>query len=450
MTTNNTELAVFAHIDGQWEDCGQLILREERDELCTSLFEYNEFYRSGERSIALAPFDLSFEDTPVAPHTLLVPKNGLPYFGALRDATPDSWGRRVIESKLNAPLNGLPESQYVLHASSERVGMIDVRRMDSDLPSEQRDDWTNLENLAQAAEFVEEGLSVAGKHCDIFAQGVGLGGARPKASVRDEEDILWLAKFSSPGDRFTIPAVECATLQMAERAGIRVPDVRFTRIDERWVMLIRRFDRFWKLRGGPRLDEVGRMSSVPGDGRIEHRTPFISALTLIGCDESESRNVKYSDLARVIQQHCHPSIASEDMRELYRRMIFNIFTTCDDDHLRNHGFLWDEEICGWRLSPAYDVVPRPSVSSERYLHLGVGAQGRLATIDNALTEHFAFSLSKRDAAEAISEVWSVVQDWRRHYDASGVDGKDIQTIAPAFRSIDDVASEDVRRALLKT
>ncbi|MDR5819302.1 HipA domain-containing protein [Caballeronia sp. LZ043] len=450
MTTNNSELAVFAHIDGQWESCGQLILREERDELCTSLFEFNESYSSGERSISLDPLDLFISGPPYTPNTLLAPKNGLPYFGALRDATPDSWGRRVIEAKLDAPLNGLRESQYMLHASSDRVGMIDVRRTFDDPPLEQRDDSSNLENLAQSAGLIEQGSPIADKQRDIFAQGVGLGGARPKVSIRDEEGVLWLAKFSSLGDRFAIPAVECATLRMAAKAGLRVPDVTTVRVGERDVMLIRRFDRFWKIPGTAGLDEVERMSSFPGADLVEHRTPFISALTLIGCDESESRNVKYSDLAAMMLLYCHPDIVRSDMRELYRRMVFNVFTTCDDDHLRNHGFTWDEMICGWRLSPLYDVVPRPSVSSERYLHLGVGAQGRLATIDNALTEHFAFGLSEQDAAEAILEVWGVVQDWRRHYDASGVDGKDIQTIAPAFRSIDDVASEDVRRALLKT
>ncbi|SAL18772.1 putative protein related to capsule biosynthesis enzyme-like protein [Caballeronia sordidicola] len=266
MTTNNTELAVFAHIGGRWEICGQLILREELGELRTSLFEYNEFYRRGERSTALDPVDLSFSETPGPTNNLLAPKNGLPYFGALRDATPDAWGRRVIESKLGGELNGLPESQYVLHAGSERVGMIDVRQTDDDLPSEQRDHWSNLQNLAQAAELVEEGLPVSGKQRDIFAQGVGLGGARPKASIRDEKGILWLAKFSSRGDRFAIPSIECATLKMAAKAGIRVPDVKTSRLGERQLMLIRRFDRFWKHSGDARLDEGSRMSSVPGGG----------------------------------------------------------------------------------------------------------------------------------------------------------------------------------------
>lgn len=446
-TKNNTKLAVFAYIDGQWVSCGQLILREELGELRTSLFKYNEVYRSGERSLELDPVNLSFSKTPVAPNALLAPKAPLPYFGALRDATPDSWGRRVIEAKLRAPLNSLPESQYMLHASSERAGMIDVRRTESDLPSGQQDEWSNLENLARAAELIEEGLPISGKHRDIFAQGVGLGGARPKVSIRDEEGVLWLAKFSSRGDRFAIPAVECATLQMAEKAGIRVPEVKTMRLGDQQLMLIRRFDRFWKLPGGASLDEGSRMSSVPGDERAEHRIPFISALTLMGCDESESRNVAYSSLAKTMLLHCHPDIVRSDMRELYRRMIFNVFTTCDDDHLRNHGFIWDEIIRGWRLSPLYDVVPRPSVSSERFLHLGVGTQGRLATLDNALTEHRAFDLSEQAAVEIISDVWQVVRNWRPHFMASGVEGKDLAAIASAFRNIDEIASNDIRRML---
>nr|WP_284503287.1 HipA domain-containing protein [Caballeronia sp. GAWG1-1] len=325
--------------------------------------------------------------------------------------------------------------------------MIDVRQTDGGLPSRQRDDWSNLESLALAAEFIEEGVPVTGKHRDIFAQGVGLGGARPKASIRDEEGVLWLAKFSSPGDRFEIPAVECATLTMAAKAGIRVPTAKTLSLGERKLMLIRRFDRFWKVPGGASLDEGRRMSSVPGDERVEHRTPFISALTLMGCDESESRNVKYSSVAAMMHRYCHPAIVGGDIRELYRRMIFNIFATCDDDHLRNHGFIWDEMIRGWRLSPLYDVVPRPSISGERFLHLGVGIQGRLATIDNALSEHRAFGLSEQAAVEIISDVWRVVQNWRRHFEASGVEGKDLETIASAFRNIDEIASDDVRHIL---
>ncbi|SAL18765.1 HipA domain-containing protein [Caballeronia sordidicola] len=167
----------------------------------------------------------------------------------------------------------------------------------------------------------------------------------------------------------------------------------------------------------------------------------------MGCDESESRNVKYSNLAEMMLHYCHAAVVRNDMHELYRRMIFNILTTCDDDHLRNHAFIWDEAIGGWRLSPLYDVVPRPSISSERYLHLGVGTQGRLATLDNALTEHRAFGLSQQAAAEIVSEVWEVVRNWRTHFVESGVEGKDLQTIASAFRVIDEIASNNVRRVL---
>jgi serine/threonine-protein kinase HipA len=447
MTVKHSELAVFAHIDGQWTPCGQLTLGENDINLVSSTFEYHDSYRHSANAVDVDPVSLGFGATMGASGSRLEPKGGLPFFGAFRDATPDSWGRRVIESKLDAPINGLPESTYMLHAGSERVGLLDIRRNATDAPTEPRDDWSNLANLVHAASRVDDGLPISDKRCDLFVQGTGLGGARPKASVRDEHGILWLAKFSSRGDRFDIPAVECASLRMAGQAGLRIPTVKTTTLDGRRVMLIRRFDRYWKVPCSEALDESERLTSRPGGGRQEHRSGFVSALTLVGCDESQSRDMAYSHVAAAMAVYCHAASVRRDMHELFKRMVFNIFTSNDDDHLRNHAFCWDEHSRGWKLSPLYDVLPRPSLASERFLHLGVGAQGRLATLDNALTRHEAFCLSKQAAAEVISEVWAIVRDWRRHFDASGVGERDMETVASAFRSIDDIASVNLRRKL---
>ena len=447
MTVKHSEFAVFAHIDGRWAPCGQLTLGEDHVHLVSSTFEYHDSYRHSASGVEVDPVSLRFGATMGASGSRLKPTGGLAFFGALRDATPDSWGRRVIESKLNAPINGLPESTYMLHAGSERVGLLDIRRNAPDAPTQPRDDWNNLANLADAAGRVDDGLPVSGKQCDIFLQGTGLGGARPKASVRDEQGVLWLAKFSSRSDTFDIPAVECASLSLAAEAGLRTPPVKTMTLGAHNVMLIRRFDRYWKVPRSEAMAESGRLTSRPGDGRTEHRAAFVSALTLVGCDESQSRDMSYADLARAMGVYCHAGFVRRDLHELFKRMVFNIFTSNDDDHLRNHGFWCDEHSSGWRLSPLYDVLPRPSIASERFLHLGIGAQGRLATVDNALSEHEGFCLSWQAAAEVISEVWDAIRDWRRHFEASGVEGDDIEKVASAFRSIDDIASAELRRKL---
>lgn len=128
-------------------------------------------------------------------------------------------------------------------------------------------------------------------------------------------------------------------------------------------------------------------------------------------------------------------------------MVFNIFVGNDDDHLRNHGFLWDPRLPGWRLSPLYDVLPRPSLAAERYLHLGIGPQGRLATLDNALGGYQMFSLSLPRACELVSEVWHAVREWKGSFERSGVPADDIAKIAPAFRHLDNISTPGTRKLL---
>lgn len=136
-----------------------------------------------------------------------------------------------------------------------------------------------------------------------------------------------------------------------------------------------------------------------------------------------------------------------DNKDLYRRMIYNIFVTNNDDHLRNHGFIWDPKYLGWRLSPLYDVTPNTSVAHDRYLHLSVGPQGKYAHLDNALAAHSWFRLSEKAAADVIAQVWEKVREWKVFFEASGVPEDQIEKIATAFRHIDDVASADVRKKI---
>lgn len=128
-------------------------------------------------------------------------------------------------------------------------------------------------------------------------------------------------------------------------------------------------------------------------------------------------------------------------------MIFNILVSNDDDHLRNHGFIWDHRLPGWRLSPLYDVLPRASYATERYLHLGVGPQGRLASLDNALATHEKFTLSQATACQLTGEVWRVVRQWRTYFDESGVPDAEQAKISAAFRHIDDVSTPELRKLL---
>jgi serine/threonine-protein kinase HipA len=212
-------------------------------------------------------------------------------------------------------------------------------------------------------------------------------------------------------------------------------------------MLIRRFDRYWAKPGDEAQLPEQLQSTVPAAGLVEKRLGFVSGLTLVASDEMDSPNKSYGDLAQAVRRYCHESVIRENNRELFERLVFNIFVSNDDDHLRNHGFVWDVRLPGWRLSPLYDVMPRASVASERRLHLGVGPEGRNATLDNAFAGRETFTLSADSAAQCISRIWKTVREWKVHFEEYQVPGDQIEKIAPAFRHIDDVSTPALRKLI---
>lgn len=447
MAARETKLMVFACLGTDWAPCGQLGLTEENERLLASNFAYGLNYLKRGEALEVDPVSLSIADRDAVRGKRLLPVNQLPFFGGIRDAAPDAWGRRVIEAKLKVPANSLPESQYLLHAGSERVGALDVRSNIQDGPSPGSEGLQNLAYLMEAAERIEDGQPIPTHLEAIFREGTALGGARPKASVRDEAGVLWLAKFASRHDSFDVPAIECASLQLARHAGLNVPPVHTMMLSNRRLMLIRRFDRYWATPGVALTPNIDLLATHPGEGRVEHRMGFVSGLTLVACDETESRAKAYADLAEAVRRYCHPSVIRQNNEELFKRMIFNILVSNDDDHLRNHGFIWDHRLPGWRLSPLYDVLPRASYATERYLHLGVGPQGRLASLDNALATHEKFTLSQATACQLTGEVWRVVRQWRTYFDESGVPDAEQAKISAAFRHIDDVSTPELRKLL---
>ena len=418
---------VFAHLPGASDavPAGVLTLVEKGRETAASRFAYGRHYLERPNRIPVDPQSLPLDSS--ARGTAIAPVNGLALFGALRDATPDLWGRRVIENKLRAPPDSLPESVYLDHAGDNRAGALDLRKArdapgsPSLLPSA-----LDLDHLLQAADRIAEGEPVPVHLELIFAGAPSLGGARPKAAILDA-GRQWVAKFPARGDGFNMPMIERASLELARAAGIRVPATRLIHLgDNRDVMLIARFDRGDEAAGYP-------------------RTHMVSALTMLGLDEHD-RNASYIDLCRVIDQFGVSGEVQADRAELFRRMVFNILVTNDDDHLRNHAFLFDAARAGWRLSPLYDVVPRPMLGSERYLALGVGLEGRTATLDNALSQCEQFGLAKPAAATIIDEVVAAVRPWRDFFEAKGATAKECDKVASAFRRAGDIGFRQVQAA----
>jgi serine/threonine-protein kinase HipA len=424
----NKKLAVFIHLNGAFAPAGLLEMSEDREELLSSNFTYGLRYLDRSNAIDIDPASLSIENKETIRERRLFPANALTMFGAIRDASPDGWGRRVIESRLKVKTNSLPESTYLLESGSERAGALDIRpSVSSPFKAQNRNTILQIEYLLEAADRIEQGYPVPAQLQDIFDAGSSMGGMRPKAVVKDENNIQWIAKFPSLNDRLNVPVIEAATMKLAFEAGMNVPEVKTMEIGRQSVMLIQRFDR----------------SEIEG---VQHRHHMVSALTMIGCHETASITKSYWDICDRIKKNVSIDCVCDDQKELFSRMVFNIFVTNNDDHLRNHAFLWDTKKNSWRLSPLYDVMPHPVIGTDRDLHLGVGGQGRLANLDNALSGYARFGLSINEAKDVIDRIWITVRQWKYHFEQWGVPDAQIQKVEPAFRHIDDILSSSLKRS----
>lgn len=417
---------VFIHPPGQTEavPAGRLELVSRDGELLTSRFQYGQRYRERIDAMDVDPVSL-----PLAGETAVArePVNGLVLFGAIRDAAPDAWGRRVIENRLGRA-GPLPEVDYLDHAGSDRSGALDIRTNRDSTPRESSlPASVDLPYLLEAVERIEAGEAVPARLAHFFEGGPTMGGMRPKAVIHDG-GRQYVAKFPSTSDRrFNVPAVEYATLVLARECGLDVPETRLIRIDgERAAMLIERFDR------------------EPAEGGFARRH-MVSALTMLGVSELQSLDQSYEAIAGVISSRGAAAYVARDRVELFKRMVFNILVTNNDDHLRNHAFLYDPAGRGWRLSPLYDVVPSPEVGTDRFLNLAAGPQGRAARLDNALAGAGAFGLRRSEAAPIVKELVACTRTWRNTFDACGVSARDSDAVANAFRRAGDIGMVEVER-----
>lgn len=421
---------VFTYLpqSAQAVPAGELNLLEEGGETVGSTFGYGVRYLKRPDAVPVDPISLPLSSV-AGDQARYEPRGGHSLFGAVRDAAPDFWGRRVIEAKLQVPPNSLPESAYLLNSGTHRFGALDFRgSRDAAEDEGALPPIADLGYLLEAADRVQEGLPVPAQFQMLF-QVATLGGARPKALVF-HKGKQFLAKFPSKGDGFDVPVVERACLELARECGLDVPETDLVTLpDGRNVMLIERFDR----------------TSLPG-GEFA-RKHCVSALTMLGKVEQESLASSYGEIAHAISINGVDGYVHKDRTELYARIAFNILVSNDDDHLRNHAFVWEPQSKAWRLSPLYDVVPHPQIAQERRLHLSLGPQGRTATLTNLLDAHGDFGLFKHDAAQIIDRVAGRVREWRNTFEAWGVPKVQSDLVEAAFRKPRDVGALDVEKYL---
>lgn len=328
------------------------------------------------------------------------PPEGLDLAGCLWDASPDSYGQRVIDVRLaggrygdTADLAQASKLTYLLESGSDRIGAMDFQRSATDYVS--RDEAATLDELHAVAQSLERGdLSAA--LTDAFVHGTAVGGARPKVLIRDA-DTSWIAKLSTSTDPYPVVKAEGIAMLLAARVGIDVPVTRVTRSLGRDVLLVERFDR-------------------PGAG---HRRLMVSALTMLGFgDFLGARYSSYVELLDVLRRNGrHGETAG---RDLFERIVFNVAVGNNDDHARNHAAFWDGEQL--ELTPAYDLCPQLRSGTESRQAMDISPDGRRDSRFAVCVEaSAAYGLSRQQARDIIDGQVSTIRDsWKDLADEVGL------------------------------
>lgn len=306
---------------------------------------------------------------PEAPHVIA---------GALRDAAPDQWGRRVVLNRqfqrrgADVDTGELDELNYLLLSGSDRIGALDFQASATEyVPRIQKE--ASLQSLLGAADAVEKGIPLSPELEEALRHGTSIGGARPKAQLIDGERKL-IAKFSSSRDQHNVVRGEYLAMRLAKIVGLNVADVGLVEVEGKDVLLVERFDRL--------RTHCGFL-----------RKAVVSSLTMQGLDETEARYASYPDMAEILRQRS--ADPRGDCRELWSRMLFNILAGNTDDHARNHACFWDGEAI--RLTPAYDIDPRPRLGREANQAMAVNGGDRRSLIATALAAAGSFGLRQDDA-----------------------------------------------------
>jgi len=373
----------------------------------SSLFEYADSWLEYPNAFAIDPANLPLR---AGPFPWSSSKSGLP--GALRDTAPDRWGQQLIRRAFRKTRvdRTLSEIDYLLAVNDEtRIGALRFRRIgestfDHDIDRYRVPPLIRLPALLNAADAVHSNTETAEDLKLLLHEGSPLGGARPKSAVQDSDGTFAIAKFPKNDDDWSIPHGEILLMSLAQKAGINVANARLVDVAGRPVAVISRFDR----NGAQRI-------------------PFLSAMTLLGKEDGEE--AAYTEITEVIRQFS--SKPTDDLHELWRRVVFNVLAANLDDHLRNHGFLYGAS-GGWRLSPAYDLNPVPITEKARELTTWISEEGPQASLELARNAAEYFKLKEDQATEIINEVSIAFLGWKDMAQRLGMSNHDIDVHAPAL------------------
>jgi serine/threonine-protein kinase HipA len=408
---SSAECYVYITLPGETSSvtAGRFVLEKTAQAQALGRFVYGRSYLKNPDAVEFDPIELKLSTRTYETTQL----NGV--FGALRDAGPDYWGRRVIEK--HAGRAQLGELDYLLESPDDRAGALGFGRHQSPpAPLRKFNQAIDLEKLQSlASALIKDEIPSdpqAQQVQDLMLLGTSMGGARPKAVVQDGEG-LWIAKFNRDDDRWNNTRVEHAMLRLARECGLHTAESRIETVGTKDVLLVRRFDR-------------------ERAAKDYTRARMVSGLTLLHADEAPQGRQNWSYLLLVEELRRVVADAKSDARELFRRICFNALISNLDDHPRNHAILAKER--EWKLSPAYDLTPSVPVSIEhRDLAMECGDQGRYANAKNILSQHARFLLSEEEAQRIVNDMKAQVQaSWYETLRASGVTENDAEAIRGAF------------------
>jgi serine/threonine-protein kinase HipA len=404
------ELEVNIDWEGETVPVGRLWTRS-KGARETASFEYDRAWLARPGAFALDP-NLPLRSGQF--HTA----GGL--FNAFTDPAPDRWGRNLLlrrerrqaRAEGRAPRTLLDADFLLLVEDETRQGALRFAEAGSDAYLARSDrpipPLVSLSRLLSAATRILNDKESDDDLKLLLAPGASLGGARPKASVRDGDGRLMIAKFPNPNDEWPVPRWEATAMLLAGRADVDVPASRLDMVAKRPVFVMHRFDR-------------------DGDGR---RTPFISALTALGAADGDTRS--YVELVDILRQD--GAQPDGDAAQLWRRMVFNILISNTDDHLRNHGYLRSRD--GWRLAPAYDLNPMPTDVKPRIHALTLNEDDDEASLDTALSVAGAFGLKLDEAKRIAGEVAAATRTWRDAAARQGLTAAQVERMESAFEHVD--------------
>lgn len=349
------------------------------------------------------------------------PSAGMDMFPVIGDTSPDRWGRRLMQRRERRLANREQRAPRTLFETDYVMGVSDISRIGA-----LRLRWSGQEEFQSPTNVGVPGhialgdlLAItrrieAGEETDediqmIFAPGASLGGARPKCSVHDVNGRLSITKFPKQDDEYSVERWEAIAATLAQQAGINMASHSLENINNVPVFLSHRYDR-------------------DADGQ---RVPYTSAMSIT--QHQDGDHGSYLEIVDAISTH--GSNAREDRVELFRRLVFTILVSNVDDHLRNHGFLWDGQ-GGWRLSPAFDINPTSPLEKARVLQTNINFDEGTCDISLALSVAEEFSLSNKDAKKIVSEVGGVISKWQAVAHQHNAPAREIEYLSGAFEHAD--------------